>query len=140
MGGTMSDVTEGAEGTPSDVVSERVLSWVDEQAESLEAFIRLVELQHEQPQRFFDAIDASRHETQRAVLTALVKGDGATDYDGIERHTNRSRRSIRKHVANLEESNLVDRVDSQYYAITFTDDEAQALAQHALTLYYNQPV
>lgn len=137
----MSDQTRGAEGNPSDAsrsATPPVSEWVDDQPESRETFLRLMELQHKQPTRFFDAMDATRTETKRAVLTALVKNNGATDYDDIERYAHVSRRSIRNHVAGLEEDGLVERVNSTYYAITFADDDAQALAQHALTLYYEQ--
>lgn len=137
----MSDRAKGAEGNPSDAsLNSRppVSEWADGQPESRETFLRLMELQHKQPERFFDAIDATRTETKRAVLTALVKNNGATDYDDIDRYAHVSRRAIRNHVADLEEDGLVERVNSTYYAITFADDDAQALAQHALTLYYNQ--
>lgn len=125
----MSD--RGAEGTPSGVPT---FSTAGEQQQSIAG--RLVELQQDHAYLWFSAVDAVRHDTQRAILTALQDGMGSCTYDELYEWVNVSDRTVRKHVSNLENVGLVERVNSRSHAVSYATFEAETLASHALDCYY----
>lgn len=115
--------TEEAEGYPSDDLPGAVTE------------TELTEIQKQHSREFFACTNAVQHETQRAILTALVHNSGECTYEMIEPYSHVSQRTVRKHVGKLEEQNVVDRIDSRSYRIAFTSLEVRALAAHALECY-----
>ena len=97
---------------------------------------QLNELQIKHAELWFEACDAVRHQTQRTILTALQDGMGSCTYDELYNWCSVSKRTVRKHVTNLENAGLVERVNSRSHAVSYADFEAETLASHALDCYY----
>lgn len=112
----------GYEGTPSGVVCKGT---------------PVGQLIRERPALHFAAVDAVRHDTQRRILYTIVAIDAPATYDEIGRHCDRTDRTIRKHAQRLEETELVERVDSKQASFHAASDDADALIRHALTLYFD---
>jgi len=96
----------------------------------------LIDLQQEQPERYFAAIDAVRHDTQRRIVFALVDAGTAT-YNDLTEYADVSERTLRKHAARLAEVELIDRTDGGVATFAFSDRDARALCSHALSVYFN---
>jgi predicted transcriptional regulator len=123
---------QGAEGGPSGVPT--YASGATEEQTLAE---QLQEYQLEHADLWFEAIDAVRHETQRAILTALQDGMGGCTYDELYGWCSVSKRTVRKHVTNLENAGLVQRVNSRSHAVSYASHEAETLVSHALDCYYS---
>jgi len=91
----------------------------------------------ERPGLHFAAVDAVRHDTQRRILYTIVAVDEPATYAEIGRYCDRTDRTIRKHAQRLEETKLVERVDSKQASFHAASDDADVLIRHALTLYFN---
>lgn len=117
---------QGVEGGPSSVLRGVSVGSTEE----------LLQLQRENAELYFACVDAVRHDTQRKIIHALVHGHGATDYTEIREIATVTDRTLRKHVTNLQDKNLVERVNSRVSRIQFTSVEVRALAAHALNCYY----
>lgn len=97
---------------------------------------RIQQLQLDEAELWFAAVDAVRHNTQRTILTALQDGMGSCTYQEIEQYASVQRRTIRKHAQKLEEQELIERIDSRSYVIEYANFDVEILVSHALDCYY----
>lgn len=97
----------------------------------------LVEVQRENPGVYLEAMNAVQHDTQRRLVWALVQNDGRVSYNELKTLTNVSERTQRKHVTNLVEQDLINRVDANFTFIEFASFEAEILLRHALSVWYD---
>jgi len=121
----MSESTEGAEGNPSKMPQSKGVS-SDE----------LLTVQRENPEKYFACINAVQKQTKRGILQALVDNSGQATYEEIEAYLTVSRRSLRTHLKDLEEDDVIVRPNVRVSSAKFASLEARALASHALYCFY----
>lgn len=121
----MSSQPEGVEGSPSTLVHDGATQ------------NELINTQRQNPTTYFAAMNAVQHNTQRRLVWALIQNNGRVSYNELKTLTTVSERTQRKHVSNLVDEDLINRVDANFTFIEFASIEAEALLKHALSVWYD---
>lgn len=98
----------------------------------------LVRTHADNPGLVFDVYNSVQHNTQRRVLWALVQESGRVSYDELEPYMTVSQRSTRKHVSNLVDNDIINRIDANFTFIEFDSIAAEVLTKEALTRWYDK--
>lgn len=94
-------------------------------------------LQRQHPEAHLTVTNAVQHDTQRRIIHALVHGLGDATYNEIRELSTVGDRTIRKHVARLEDAGIVRREQSWIGLVTVAGEDVLRLMEHALDCYYN---
>lgn len=124
----MSSVGRGEERGRSSLVGSTTTSTAE----------RLHEVRQANPGRVFDAYDAVRQNTQRRILHALATNGGRVSYKELERELDVVDRTRRKHVSQLVDANLVERIEANFTIVAYADDDAEVICREALTRWFDK--
>ena len=98
----------------------------------------LVEVQRENPEAYHESINAVQHDTQRRLIWAVIQNDGRVSYRELDDFVNVTERTQRKHLQKLEEAKLLQRIDANFTFVEFYSQDAEVLAHHALSTWYDR--
>lgn len=97
----------------------------------------VVDVQRENPELHFAAVNAVQTDTQRRILWKLAHyGDRAT-YADLTNVVTTSDRTVRKHVTRLDDAGIVNRVNANKVFIEFASKDAKILTHEALGRWYD---
>jgi len=98
----------------------------------------VLQLQRENPELYFATVNAVQHRTQREILHGLAQQSGEITYDLLDDYVTVQKRTVRKHAKQLEEQNVIERIDSRSYRLAFASDTARILGHEALRAFFNK--
>ena len=122
----MTDKTEGVEQYPSTLVH------------GSNTPTELVSVQRNNPETYHETINAVQHNTQRRLIWAVIQNEGRVSYNELDGFVNVSERTQRKHLAKLEDADVLNRIDANFTFIEFASQEAKILSHHALSTWYDR--
>lgn len=130
------EVTEGNHETEFPV-SPRELSreneeWLDRVDHSLDAVVEVERLRRTYKERYFQLLSSMADRVDRAILTTTVTYN-TTTYNEVQQYTDSSKRTVKNHVWDLRDANILHVGNGRPAAITFVNGNIQLLAEDVLS-------
>jgi len=110
--------------------------WLDTTDLDAERLVLVERLRRENPETWTRAAAACRTTTTRAVLAALVHEGGSAVYDDLTAYTSKTRRTVRNHVYDLRDDDVVAVEDGRPAILSFPDEPTEILVEDALSVFY----
>lgn len=118
-------------------LSEDNLAWLASGGESADLIIRIERIRREHPQAYLAIHSAMEDPPKRKILVSLVAEDRALTYDELTtRCTNTSKRSVRRHVADLVEDGVLTKEGRPAY-IEWESDAIRMIGRHSVTFFFS---
>ena len=95
----------------------------------------LYELQRENKNLFFNAVNSVQIENRRIILIILLSDGGTTDVNAIQDRMSASDRTVRGQLKKLEDLGLIERLKGPAPVVSFASYEAKYLVNHVLDCY-----
>lgn len=118
-------------------ISEDNLAWLASGGESADLIIRIERLRREHPQAYLSIHAAMETTVKRKILTSLVAEERALTYDELTtRCPNTSKRSVRRHVADLVEDGVLSKEGRPAY-ISWRSEAIRMVGRHSVTFFFS---
>lgn len=110
--------------------------WLADTQTDLTSLVRLHRVMASHPEKWRRLWEAVAHSGQRRVLIAVYTNGGDATYDEINEDTAVSRRQMRTHVADLEDDEILRRVQSRVTRVQYAEEAMEVLVPEALSSYF----
>lgn len=110
--------------------------WLADTGADLTSLVRVGRLKASHPEKWKALFEAVSHSEKRRVLVTIYANGGDATYDEIERDTTVTRRMIRKYVADLEDDEILSRVQSRVTRVQYAEEAMEVLVSEALSSYF----
>lgn len=98
----------------------------------------IYQIQIDNPQLFFDAVESLEYRNRRLILMILVNEGGTIDVSELRKKLDIPSRTMRNQLQSLEELDLIDRHKGHCAAVSFSSRESKYLANHVLDCFFKK--
>jgi Fic family protein len=98
----------------------------------------IYDLQINNPQILFNAVESLKYKNRRMILMLLVDAGGNIDVEEIENRTQMAPRTVRNQLQSLEELDLVERTKGHCSTVSFVSKDAEVISNHVIDCWMAQ--